>query len=108
MLRRLLTAILLLCLLVGAAAAITPVIEGNTDATDPTTVSQQQAGTIQYLKGKVDKTLDDLGGNVDDLLSKLNDDLQTNSQNISDYQTATAHDTDPYSSGAYSKTGNVA
>ena len=71
-------------------SALSPVIEGNTDATDPTTMSQQQAGTIQYLKNKVEETLDNLGGNVNDLLSQVSEDNQTNSQNISDYQTATA------------------
>ena len=101
---RVLIAILLVFILYNLIPNIFPVIEGNTSSAS--VMTQQTAGNIQYLKEKLQKTLDLFDGNINDVYEQVDNDADTNTQNINDYRNATSVDTDPYSSGAYTETGN--
>ena len=103
----LLIAVLLTVILFNFIPKLFPIIEGNTTTDDALSKSQEQAGVIQYLKDTLQKTLDALGGDINDLYTQLDTDVTDNAQNISDYQAAVSQNTDPYSSGAYTETGNA-
>jgi peptidoglycan hydrolase CwlO-like protein len=106
----LLISILLILIMVNVIPKLFPIIEGNTGtstSSEALATSQKAAGTIQQIKDQFQKVLDALGGDINDLYTQLDDDVNTNTQNVSDYNSTVSQNTDPYASGAYSETGNA-